>query len=199
VEMPTRNAKENRRGRCRTENSSGLQSAPWESVPGMVPPTPQELASRQVVSAHDTDTHGGTLPHSQPAKQQQDRKEDLRAEVYCLRAAKNGWKRHDERLIILTCSHLIIYDKGSTSRAKLVVSVLNDLLEVSAMGNGMMSIQTNVQKKRQPSCCSAGSVTTRKIYFFEFKEKDLANTFVQEISNLQSLPPLRKEGQEDSL
>jgi len=123
---------------------------------------------------------------------------ELQAEVFRLTTSffGHGWRRHDRRCLSLRKGDLHIFDKGSSSRVKAVVSIAHDVENCAMISGNVLSIQL---QRRSPSVASRTSaeedeyLATQKVYFFEFASADDAAAFHDEISRLR-LPARRGRG-----
>lgn len=115
----------------------------------------------------------------------------LKADVYRLTIAMKGWKRHDQRCLVLREGSLRIFEKGSKDQVKTVVKIPEELEQSSLLSKGIMSMQIRRARKSSSSFWNNGGASTdeseQKVYLFEFVEPDLADQFLAELTRLQRL------------
>jgi hypothetical protein len=92
-----------------------------------------------------------------------------------------GWRYHDRRAVEVSCGELRIFEKGSTSKVKLVVDVASGVEDCSLMPGAVVSIVLN----RPPHGADEGDgVMECKRYVFEFPTARTAANFHREVHRL---------------
>lgn len=103
-----------------------------------------------------------------------------RIEVQRLTASVGGrgWRYHDRRTLQLSNGELYIFDKGSTSKVKLVVDIAKDVQECVAMPGSVISLTL---RRWESNPEQANGTAELKPYVFEFPTARSAAAFYQEV------------------